>query len=290
MNPGMKMMMVSRQNRNGQSRPGGEMRNGGYGNMTMGYGGMNEMESRRRRDSRGRFRSEMEMGGMENEMEMRRGGSGGRNEMEMGYGGMEMRRGGGRGNSGSRSEMEDRYVRSEMGMDSRSGYGQEEMRGYPYRPFPVYERGGDGVNQIGFRTGSEMNNNYRMEANMPRGNEMEYQTSDKMQGHSQSHSPKLTKEMAEEWMRGLKNEDGTKGPHWTMEQTRQVMAQKGIQCDPIKFWAAMNASYSDLSAIAKKHNVSNMDFFTDYAIAFWIKDKDAVDDKLAAYYEYVAKK
>lgn len=210
---------------------------------------MGEMESRRRRDSRGRFRSEGEM-----------------NAGEMNSGEM-------------RSEDENR-----MGMN----YNAESA--YSAYPFPVYERGGEGMNQIGFRTGQEMTNNYRMEATMPHSNEMEYQTGEKMQGYSRSHTPKMTREMAEEWMRGLKNEDGTKGPHWTMEQTRQVMSQKGIQCDPIKFWAALNASYSDLAAIAKKHNVSNMDFFTDYAVAFWLKDKDAVDDKLAAYYEYVAKK
>ena len=91
MNAGMKMLMISNARRGGS-------RGGSGGRNEMGYGGMetgNEMESRRRRDSRGRFRSEM--GGMENEMDMRRGGG----RSEMGYGNTEMRRGG----SGGRSEM-----------------------------------------------------------------------------------------------------------------------------------------------------------------------------------------
>ena len=99
----------------------------------------------------------------------------------------------------------------------------------------------------------------------------------------------FTREIAEEWVARMENEDGTKGPHWSLEQTKQVQAQRGIDCDPLEFWVAMNAEYSDRCAVNKKHNVNTIDFYADSAIAFWLKDRDAVQDKLAAYYEYVVR-
>ena len=87
----------------------------------------------------------------------------------------------------------------------------------------------------------------------------------------------------------MQNADGTHGAHWTMEQVNRIMQQKGLDVNPTEFWAAMNATYSDLCKVASKHGIDNIDFYTDVATAFWLKDKDAVRDKLAAYYEYVVK-
>ena len=56
-----------------------------------------------------------------------------------------------------------------------------------------------------------------------------------------------------------------------------------------KLLAALNAVYSDYVKIAKKHGVGgNMDYYVDMALA-WLDDKDAVQDKAAAYYRYVVK-
>ena len=101
---------------------------------------------------------------------------------------------------------------------------------------------------------------------------------------------RLDKETAEEWVENMKNEDGTKGPHWTMEQTEQVRRQKGLDHDPLEFWVAMNAAYSDLCKVAKKHNVNTVDYYVDYVKAFWFNDQDAEPHKLSAYYESVVKK
>ncbi len=98
----------------------------------------------------------------------------------------------------------------------------------------------------------------------------------------------LSRETADHWLREMKNEDGTTGPHWTMEQTKQVMAQKGIECDPLEFNVAINMIYSDYSGVAKKLGVNNIDFYACMAKAF-LDDKDAQPDKLARYYEYVVK-
>lgn len=99
-------------------------------------------------------------------------------------------------------------------------------------------------------------------------------------------TPDITKEMAMEWSRSMENEDGTQGPHWTMEQTKQVQAQQGIECDPIEFYLAINMMYSDYVKVAKKLGVNKVEFYACMAKAF-LDDRDAGPDKLGRYFEYV---
>lgn len=183
---------------------------GGYGGMNYPRADMGEVESRRRRDSRGRFRSEMD------------GGSGG------------------------------------------------EMH-YPGSVPPIYEEYNE-PRQIGFSAhgGAERNNLHMI------------------RGGASHDDLELDEDMAYEWMENLQNEDGTKGPHWTKEQTTQVMKQKNLNLDPLEFWVAINAVYSDYFGVAKKMNVNNIDFYTHMAKAF-IEDKDSQPNRLARYYEYVTK-
>lgn len=96
----------------------------------------------------------------------------------------------------------------------------------------------------------------------------------------------LDEETAKEWTRHMENADGTKGPHWSMDQTKQVAAQKNVSENPLEFWVAMNMMYSDYCAMAKKHNVNTVDFYVDMAKAF-LDDKDAKPDKLGRYYHAV---
>ena len=260
MRSGMKMLLLSgqdgaeskyRDRRGREHRENGEyaVRNDYDNDMRMDseYGDMYGAEARRRRDSRGRFR--FEMGGMD--------------VSEMRVGEMESRNGG------------------------YSGHGGEaRMGGYPSRPFPVYE-GGERMNQIGFARGDEVATNYRMNATHKGGSEMEYRPGSYTPGRASSSGGQMTKEMAEEWTRGMKNEDGTKGPHWKMEQVKQLMAQKGLQYDPVSLWVTLNMMYSDYCAVLKKHGVNTMDMYLDLACAF-LNDSDVgAEDKLAAYYQYV---
>lgn len=106
--------------------------------------------------------------------------------------------------------------------------------------------------------------------------------------HRNAASP-MNKEMADEWMAGIVNEDGTKGAHWSMQEVKSLMQQKGIDCDPVQLWVAMNAEYSDRQKVNKKYGVDRTDFYLDSAIAYWLKDADAVKDKLSTYYTYVVK-
>lgn len=99
----------------------------------------------------------------------------------------------------------------------------------------------------------------------------------------------FTMEKARAWMKSMKNADGTQGPHWDMNQAKQIMSQRGIECDPTDFWAAINMIYSDYCGVAKKYNLGDkIDFYAELARAF-LDDQDAQPDKLARYYEFVVK-
>lgn len=101
--------------------------------------------------------------------------------------------------------------------------------------------------------------------------------------------PRLDRQTAEQWMSHMLNADETSGPHWTMEKAEEVQKKFGLDYDPTEFWAALNASYSDLSVFFQKHNINTLDAYVDYTVTFWFKDKDAVADKLEMYYKYVVR-
>ena len=100
-------------------------------------------------------------------------------------------------------------------------------------------------------------------------------------------SSSFSLDTAQAWTKKMKNADGTQGPHWTLEQAKQIMAQRKIGLDPIQFWVTLNMIYSDYSPVAKKHGLGgSLDFYADLAKAF-LDDKDAKPNKLARYYENI---
>lgn len=124
----------------------------------------------------------------------------------------------------------------------------------------------------------------------PRMDEMSHRSGEKMPGHAAaSYTPKLTYDTAQEWMSGLKNADGSKGPHWTFDEVKNLMQSRGVQGDPLVIWVGMNAEYSDAVMLNRKYGVDRPEYYLDAAVARWMNDKDAVDDKAAAYYMHVVK-
>ena len=99
----------------------------------------------------------------------------------------------------------------------------------------------------------------------------------------------LTYDEAEEWVRSMKNADGTKGGMWEMEELEKILRERGIKCDILTIYAGMNALYSDLGEVCKKYGISdkNVNFWLEAAIAYWVEDEDAVEDKLAVYYDCI---
>lgn len=138
--------------------------------------------------------------------------------------------------------------------------------------------------------GGDVESNYPTRVDSPMYNEGSSMKG-KMENGGGAYSSGKTyfnKATAEKWMHKLKNGDGTTGPHWSMEQVKQLMEQKNLDCDLLELWTTMNMFYSDYYKVAKKLNINNTNFYLDMAMAF-LEDDDAVSDKLAAYYENVVK-
>ena len=104
-----------------------------------------------------------------------------------------------------------------------------------------------------------------------------------------SSSESMSLETAKEWTKHMQNEDGTSGEHWSVEQAKQIMAQRNLSLNPAEFYAALNLIYSDFSPVVKKHGLGgSMDFYVDMAKAF-LNDKDAAPNKLSNYYNHIVK-
>lgn len=146
---------------------------------------------------------------------------------------------------------------------------------------PEYNR--DGMRRVMGFGGTSYVDHSRMD-------EMSHRSGKKMPGHAAvSYTPKLTYDTAQEWMSKLKNADGSKGPHWTFDEVKNLMQSRGVQGDPLVIWVGMNAEYSDAVMLNRKYGVDRPEYYLDAAVARWMNDKDAVDDKAAAYYMHVVK-
>lgn len=268
MKPGMRLLMAEKIRQDGQrgteAHPGMTM--GGYG-----------MESRFR-DRQGREHYDNgRYAPMRNEMGYEGPWSGG-NRYDIDVNRYEHRppeenyrnemRGGGNGGR-----------RGDPGM-TMGGYGEMEINGMEMA---------DRRNPVGFA--AHFDSPGFSDASYQRMNEMDHRSGSKMDhgGARSNQMPQFDERIAKEWVSKMENEDGTRGPHWTMDQVKKVMEQRGIREEPARFYAALNMMYSDYCEVAKKINANNMDFFAEMAKAF-LKDKDAgAQDKLTAYYEYVVK-
>lgn len=102
----------------------------------------------------------------------------------------------------------------------------------------------------------------------------------------EERAPRFDRQMAMDWTSGMVNADGTKGPHWTMEETNRLHKQYSLDCSQEEFWAVINSLYSDYCEALRESSASTPEVYVRLAKA-WIKDKDAVPDKAAAYYTYV---
>ena len=278
MSKGMRMLAINRTMQN--NRNGAEMNHMGYGNMEMrdnpnmrGYD----------RDRRGRFTGEMEMNrtyeyGPRSEHGMR-------NSYDMEGRFRDNRRSEHGGSMNYSGEAESHWMPPYYGEEPDMGMGRYEMEENGGRMGGEMEQ----RNPVGFA--AHFDSPGKSDASyqkMQEGNHMKGPSLLGRGGAMSQAIPKFNKRMAEEWTGKMQNEDGSKGPHWRMDQVEQIMRQKNIQCEPAEFFAVVNAMFSDYSEVAQKHGVNKQDFYIDMAKAF-LMDKDAVKDKVAAYYMYVVK-
>lgn len=222
--------------------------------------------NRRRRDSRGRY-MEGEYG-MRSEYEGMRDNYGARNEYDMyivpqarqmGFGAYDMNDNDIRRRSTGR---EDGYF-SEQGEHQRypaGAYGGRQMR-------MNAQHGGMKHQQM-------------------------YHGGMKQHGLPEGYMPPLTRDKAMDWVDSMENESGEQGETWSFEEIEEIAEKHGIPKQEkklVEFYAVMNMLASDYYKVAEKFNVLEDDFFVCMAKAF-IEDKDAVKDKVAAYYECVVRK
>jgi hypothetical protein len=183
------------------------------------------------------------------------------------------------------------YYSPHMGYSEPIRMGDDEHEGR--RSWKIIENNGgnymepeynqDGMRRVVGFGGSSYVGHDRMD-------EMSHRSGEKMPGHASTKGmPRMTREMADEWMAMLKNADGSKGPHWTFDEVKNLMQSRGVQGDPLVIWVGMNAEYSDNVMLNRKYGVDRPEYYLDAAVANWANDKDAVEDKAAAYFMYVVK-
>lgn len=114
----------------------------------------------------------------------------------------------------------------------------------------------------------------------------------KQHGMPEGYVPPLTRDKAMEWVQGMQGEGGSDGETWTFEEIEEIAKKNGIPKQEkklVELYAVMNMLASDYYTVAEEFDVLNDEFFVCMAKAF-INDKDAVPDKVAMYYECIAKK
>lgn len=98
------------------------------------------------------------------------------------------------------------------------------------------------------------------------------------------HGQHFNKRMYECAVKGMKNEDGTTGPHWAFDDIIAVAKSKGVtfnkKYNEYDFAYAMNMIYSDFSEVMSGSN----DNFVKMAKAF-LEDRDAPEGKAFIYYK-----
>ena len=90
----------------------------------------------------------------------------------------------------------------------------------------------------------------------------------------------------------MENEDGTKGPRWSVEEAERVAAQFGINLKGEKFnkydwFVALNMIRSDFyRAVINMTGSDNVKHFVELTKA-WLNDKDIESGKMWFYFKYV---
>ena len=246
----------------------------------------NTIESRRRRDERGRYMGDEDdrrMGGryMDDDMPEMYGryekntpqGGGGRYEDNR------YRHNGGRDRPGMRDD--DRPDMGGEGYFIWDGMDQPESR----RHMPPIRYHQEGGNITDMRTyGRRFSPQGNAGGEYPQHRQIGFQQG----GRQQEDGQHLTREQAEQWVQNMRSGDH-RGGKWKFDEIRQYAQNYGVTGEQkvIDFFAVMNAMYSDYHKVARKFGVDKTDFYAELAKAF-LDDDDAVEGKARVYYECIA--
>lgn len=114
-----------------------------------------------------------------------------------------------------------------------------------------------------------------------------------MRDYGDGSKMRLSKTDVHHWKQMMENEDGTRGPHYDMQQIMQAVEKLGIRFDEYnerEFCMAVNMMYSDYCKVAKRFVAPDkeMMFFAELAKAF-LDDADGPEpsEKLALYFHCI---
>lgn len=113
----------------------------------------------------------------------------------------------------------------------------------------------------------------------------------RMKAYEQEYGPHFNEEHARKAVSKMENEDGTRGPHWSIEETTALASQYGVNLNSkfnrYDWFVALNMIYSDYyKVIVNITNSNNPKHYVEFAKA-WMNDKDIDEGKMWYYYIYV---
>lgn len=115
----------------------------------------------------------------------------------------------------------------------------------------------------------------------------------RVKAYEMEHGPHFNEEHARKAVMKMENEDGTRGPHWSLEETSALASQYGISLsgkfNRYDWFVALNMVYSDYYKVLLNITGSNnIKHYIEFAKA-WLNDKDIDEGKMWYYYQYVRK-
>lgn len=115
---------------------------------------------------------------------------------------------------------------------------------------------------------------------------------EKLERHEHSYGPHFNEECAIKAVKKMENEDGSKGPRWSVEEAERVAQQYGVNIKGEKFnkydwFVALNMIRSDFyRAVVNMTGSDNVKHFVELTKA-WLNDKDIEEGKMWFYFRYV---
>lgn len=114
----------------------------------------------------------------------------------------------------------------------------------------------------------------------------------KLERYEHTYGPHFNEECAHKAVKKMENEDGTKGPRWSVEEAERVALQYGVNLKSEKFnkydwFVALNMIRSDFyRAVVNMTGSDNVKHFVELTKA-WLNDKDIEEGKMWFYFRYV---
>lgn len=107
----------------------------------------------------------------------------------------------------------------------------------------------------------------------------------RVKAYEKEHGPHFNEEYARKAVMKMENEDGTRGPHWSLEETTTLASQYGIalgsKFNRYDWFVALNMVYSDYYRVIMNITGSNnTKHYVEFAKA-WLNDKDIDEGKMS---------